>query len=539
MKDLKKISVYIPLAFALLLILGIYIGTKLAAVSDFEKNVFTLKTTNYNKLSDIINYISQDYVDSVDKNELVEKSIIELLQELDPHSQYIPAEDFHAVNDPLQGNFEGIGIQFRIVKDTITVVHPIPGGPSEKVGLQAGDRIVNIEDTLVAGVKITNRDAMRKLKGKRGTQVNIDVFRKNTKELLDFTITRDVIPTYTLDIAYMVNDSIGYIKLNKFAATTYDEFIDALKDLKKHGMQDLILDLRGNVGGYMQAAIDISDEFLKNNTLIVYTEGNSRPKSYAYATEKGSFEENDLIILIDEASASASEIIAGTVQDNDRATIIGRRSFGKGMVQEQLNFPDGSAIRLTVARYFTPTGRSIQKSYENGHEDYYHESINRYLNGEVSNPDSIQFPDSLKFYTPAGKVVYGGGGIMPDVYIPLVKNDNEIFYNKLLRKGLIFQFAFDYTDKNRKDFKQFKTVEDFINGYKISNKFFNKFIQYAEEKGVVGNIEEIKYAEKKIRTLLKAYLAQNLYDDKGFYPVYHQIDDVFQNAVELLTAQNN
>lgn len=528
----KKISIYLPIFFALVLMLGIYIGSKLTEVSTVNENMFTFKPKNYNKLSDIINYIGQDYVDSVDKQEIIEESIDEILHKLDPHSYYIPAESFHAVNDPLKGNFEGIGIQFRIVKDSITVIHPIPGGPSEKVGLRAGDRIVEVNDSLVAGVDIDNNLAMKKLKGKRGTEVDISVYRRGVDELLDFTITRDVIPTYSLDIAYMIDEETGYIKLNKFSATTYEEFMAALRELKDRGLQKLILDLRGNVGGYLQAAIKIADEFLKDDQLIVYTKGNSRPKNMAYATEKGIFENGELVILIDEGSASASEIVAGAVQDNDRGSIIGRRSFGKGLVQEQLNFPDGSALRLTVARYYTPTGRSIQKPYDESFEDYYHESYERFIKGELQHPDSIQFDDSLKYVTPGGKVVYGGGGIMPDIFVPLVSDEDLVFYSKALRKGLIYQFAFSYTDKHRQVLKSHGKLENFINNYYITDKVYDEFVAYAREKGVDGDKQEIKASEDKIKVLLKAYLAQNLYDDEGFYPVYHQIDNVFQKAIE-------
>ena len=531
--------IYLPIVFAILLALGIYVGMKLSEVSRLEKNVFTLNTPRYDKLTDIINYIDQDYVDSVNKEELVENSIVEILQELDPHSQYIPAKDFNTVNDPLQGNFEGIGIQFRIVKDTITVIHPIPGGPSEKVGLKAGDRIVKIEDTLVAGVSINNHEAMSKLKGKRGTRVNVDVYRRNSDELLDFTITRDVIPTYSLDVAYMVDEKIGYIKLNKFSATTFEEFSDAMDELLQEGMEKLILDLRGNVGGYLKAAVKIADEFLENNKLIVYTEGNSRPKNFAYATQRGRFEDQELVVLIDEGSASASEILAGAIQDNDRGSIIGRRSFGKGLVQEQLSFPDGSALRLTVARYYTPTGKNKKKPYDEGLEEYYHESYERFMNGEVLHPDSIQFADSLKYITPGGKVVYGGGGIMPDIYVPLQQDSNYVFYNKLLRRGLIYQFAFDYTDKHRQDYDQYKTYREFNRNFNISNSLFQQFIAYAAEKNVKGSAQEIAETKRKIKTLLKAYFSQNLYDDKGFYPVYHQIDDVFARAVDHLKNQDS
>ncbi|MCK4408022.1 MAG: S41 family peptidase [Bacteroidales bacterium] len=530
----KRFFIYQPILFALILIIGIYIGSKLASVSSFNNDMFSIKSYKYNKISDIINYIEQDYVDSVNRKKLTEESIIGMLKELDPHSQYIPAEEFNEVNDQLLGNFEGIGIQFRIEKDTITVINTILGGPSEKSGIKAGDRIVKINDTLVAGIKIKNKDAVKKLKGKRGTKVKVSIFRRGVNELINFNIIRDVIPTYSLDIAYMINDSLGYIKLNKFSATTYDEFIKALKDLKQKGMTKLILDLRGNIGGYLQSAIKIADEFLEDKKLIVYTEGNSRPKNFAYATEKGCFEKNELIVLIDEESASASEIIAGAIQDNDRGLIIGRRSFGKGLVQEQLNFPDGSALRLTVARYHTPTGRCIQKSYENGIEDYYMEFYNRYTNGELENADSIHFDDSLKYITPGGKVVYGGGGIMPDIYVPIEKDIKLKYYNQLINKGLIFRYAFEYTDKNRDQLSTYKTFENFNTDFIISDLIFNDFLNFAEENGVKKENKGIEYANERIKILLKAFIGRNLLDDKGFYPIYHKVDKTFQKAVELL-----
>ncbi|MCF8388922.1 MAG: S41 family peptidase, partial [Bacteroidales bacterium] len=321
--------------------------------------------------------------------------------------------------------------------------------------------------------------------------------------------------------------------------TTFEEFSDAMDELLQEGMEKLILDLRGNVGGYLKAAVKIADEFLENNKLIVYTEGNSRPKNFAYATQRGRFEDQELVVLIDEGSASASEILAGAIQDNDRGSIIGRRSFGKGLVQEQLSFPDGSALRLTVARYYTPTGRCIQKPYDEGLEEYYHESYERFMNGEVLHPDSIQFADSLKYITPGGKVVYGGGGIMPDIYVPLQQDSNYVFYNKLLRRGLIYQFAFDYTDKHRQDYDQYKTYREFNRNFNISNSLFQQFIAYAAEKNVKGSAQEIAETKRKIKALLKAYFSQNLYDDKGFYPVYHQIDDVFARAVDHLKNQDS
>ncbi|MBN2174072.1 MAG: peptidase S41, partial [Bacteroidales bacterium] len=420
----------------------------------------------------------------------------------------------------------------------IIVIQTIPGGPSEKVGLMPGDRIVMLDDSLVAGTGITNRLAMKKLKGKRGTKVKVGIFRRKLKGLIDFEITRDVIPTFSLDIAYMVTDSIGYIKLNQFTATTTDEFKEAVKKLQDQGMGKLILDLRDNTGGYLQSAIDISDEFLKKGEMIVYTEGKNQPKETFDATSKGSLEITELIILINEGTASASEIVAGAIQDNDRGVIIGRRSFGKGLVQRQLDFPDGSALRLTVARYYTPTGRCIQKPYDqkNGFEDYYSESYHRYLNGEMEDQDSIHFNDSLKYVTPGGKIVYGGGGIMPDVYMPLERDEQLKYYNTLLQNGLIFKFAFDYADRNRNRLQNdYPDFESFNKEFIITESLMKEFDEYTEQNGVKYDPKGFEYAKDKVDTLLKAYISRNLFDDAGFYPIFHQIDKPFLKAVELLS----
>ena len=343
-----KITVYLPILFALVLIVGILLGIRISPGDGANSNMFSIDLSKYNKLSDIVSFIEHDYVDTVDINKIQDETIMEVLKNLDPHSSYIPASQFDEVSEHLEGNFEGIGVQFRIEKDTVMVILPVAGGPSEKVGIKAGDRIVMVDGDTIAGVGINNSEVMKRLKGERNTKVDVGIIRRNSSEMLDFTIKRDVIPTYSLDIAYMVNDSVGFIKLNKFSATTSSETYDAIRDLKAEGMQKLILDLRGNTGGYLQAAIDVSDEFIKNEKLIVYTEGKNRPRNFAYATKKGNFEAGEIIVLIDEGSASASEIVAGAVQDNDRGTIMGRRSFGKGLVQEQMNLYDGSALRLAT-----------------------------------------------------------------------------------------------------------------------------------------------------------------------------------------------
>ncbi len=532
----KKYSPYLPIYFAIILIIGIYIGTKIVSVSSLQNNLFSLSVENYDKLNDVVNYIESDYVDSVNREKINSEAIDGILSTLDPHSRYISSEEFAEINSSLTGNFEGIGVQFRIEKDTIKVIHPIQGGPSKKVGIKAGDRIVKIDGENVAGTGISNSGAMKRLKGKRETEVNLSVFRRGIPELLDFTITRDVIPTYSLDIAYMVNDSIGYIKLSKFSATTFQEFSDALKNLLNQGLEKLILDLRGNVGGYLQAAIQLADEFLIKEKLIVYTKGNNRPTSYAYATSKGVFEDNELIVLIDDQSASASEIVAGAIQDNDRALIIGRRSFGKGLVQEQMNLPDGSAIRLTVARYYTPTGRCIQKPYEDGIENYYYESYERYLNGEMLSVDSVHFNDSLKFTTPKGKTVYGGGGIMPDIFVPIPTNPDLKFYNEVVDKGSIFQFVFEYSDKNRHKLDQYQGFEDYNDHFEINDTEFQNFIEYAESKGVEYNKALIDKSKERILLMLKALIGREIFDNEGFYPIYHKTDSTFLKALNILTG---
>ena len=528
----SRYYIYLPIAFSIVLIAGMLLGSLMNQNQVVNKSLFPLGNSSYSKMDDLLDYIDRNYVDTIEKSELETDAIKSMLEDLDPHSSYITAEEFHTVNDPLLGSFEGIGISFRIEKDTITVINPIPGGPSIKVGLMAGDRIVDIEDTLVAGIGIKNEDAIRKLKGKKGTIVNVSIFRRGIPKLIDFSITRDVIPTFSLDVAYMVNTEVGYIKLNKFSATTYKEFSKAVNKLKKEGMSKLILDLRGNPGGFLNAAIDVADEFLSDGKLIVYTEGKSRPKSYAFATNKGRLLSEDVVVLLDEGSASASEIVAGAIQDNDRGTIIGRRSFGKGLVQEQMEFPDGSAMRLTISRYYTPTGRCIQKPYSaENFDDYDFEAYHRYQNGEMQNADSIHFNDSLKYTTPGGKTVYGGGGIMPDIYVPLITDTIHTYYNVLANRGLIFQFAFDYTDAHRVSLNNFKSFETFDANFAMSNTEYNDLVEYAKEKGIESSAEKIKVSKEKIKTLFEAFVGRNVLEEKGFYPIYHQIDTTFKRAV--------
>lgn len=532
----RKLAVYLPIAFALVLIAGFFLGATLVRVSSVNETILQgFKSQKYDPVGDVIAFIKQDYVDSVDVDKLNRSAIEGILADLDPHSQFISAEEFNEVNDPLLGNFDGIGVQFRIESDTVYIINTIPGGPSAKAGILAGDRIIKVENKLIAGVKITNNDVMKLLKGERGTKVNISVLRRGVAGLLKFDLTRDVIPTYSVDIAFIPEPGTGYIKLSKFSATTAEELSQALITLKSKGMKSLILDLRGNSGGYLQAAISVADEFLPAGKLIVYTEGLNRPRQIANATEKGLFEKGKLIVLIDEGSASSSEIVAGALQDNDRATIVGRRSFGKGLVQEQLSLPDGSALRLTVARYYTPTGRSIQKPYTKGHADEYMDELyERMAHGELESQDSIKFNDSLKYTTPGGRTVYGGGGIMPDVYLPVEKNEKYTYYNEIMNKGLIYQYAFDYTDKNRKALNGYRSFEEFDRLFTITPAIFQGFIDLGTKNGIMPDPAGIAFAKNEMSNLMKALIARNIFDEKGFYPIFLKSDKTFAKAVDEL-----
>jgi carboxyl-terminal processing protease len=402
-----------------------------------------------NKIEALLYHINKSYVDSVDNETMVEDAIKGILNELDPHSSYIPADELIAMNEPLKGNFEGVGIQFNIFKDTLLVVQTISGGPSEKVGLMAGDQIMKVDGENIAGIGLKNTDVMKLLKGPKGTVVNVSIKRGNTKKILEFEITRDKIPIYSVDAGYMANPNTGYIKVNRFAKNTVTEFNEALDTLREQGMKNLILDLQGNGGGYLRTAKALADEFLKDGDLLVFTQGRSFPKDESFATSGGSYEKGKLIVLIDKSSASASEIVAGAIQDHDRGLIIGRRSFGKGLVQKPVQLPDGSAVRLTTQRYYTPAGRCIQKSYEEGVDAYRKEKYERLEKGELSSMDSIIYPDSLKFFTANNRVVYGGGGIMPDLFVPIDTTMGSEYYYAVVRKGAMNSFALDFVNKSR------------------------------------------------------------------------------------------
>lgn len=523
----NSITVFMTMVMVAVILMGFLISQV-----TMPKN--KVKVVSQSKIDEVMYHINNLYVDTVKISEIEEKAIVSLMDELDPHSMYISRKEFNAINDELLGGFEGIGVQFRIVEDTVTIVNTIKGGPSEKVGIMAGDRIVCVDDKPIAGIKIKNDSVMRLLKGPKGSKVKVKNYRRGVEGLLDFTITRDVIPTYSIDVAYMLDDQTGYVKLNKFSATTHKEFLQAAKKLKSQGMQQMVFDLRGNTGGYLNEAVDIVDEFLPKGSLVVFTEGRSRPRTTYLARRKGVLENMPVAVLIDGESASASEIVAGALQDNDRGIIVGRRSFGKGLVQEQIMLSDKSAIRITVARYHTPTGRCIQKPFTGKKEDYLYESYDRYENGELFSADSIHFADSLKYVTPKGKVVYGGGGIMPDVYVPLVNDSTEYYFNKIVNLGILNQYAFDYCDRHRQHLARYQSLTEFDRSFRVTDAMFNELVAQAEKKGIKGNEKEKQWARQEVNILLKAYIARDLFGEEGFYPLYRPMDDVLLKALEVL-----
>lgn len=493
---------------------------------------------NIRKLATAMQIIKYAYVDTVNDSKLVENVIIEALKDLDPHSYYISKEDLERINEPLVGSFEGIGISFQIYHDTLLVIAPIPGGPSQKVGIQAGDKIIKIDEDVSYGDVLTNQYVFDRLRGPKGTKVNVTILRKGRSGLLDFTIVRDKIPMNSIDASFMVTDEIGYIRLDRFSQTSYEEFVLAMNELQNEGMGKLILDLRGNSGGLMKAAILISDDFLKEGKMIVYTKGLNSPQNDFRARAGGSFENNDVVILINEGSASASEIVAGAIQDQDRGIIIGRRSFGKGLVQNPYRLPDGSVIRLTTARYYTPSGRSIQKPYENGLEDYYSEMYTRMEKGELMHPDSIHFPDSLRYMTAGNRIVYGGGGIMPDVFVPFDSTRYSNYYSDLIRKQAFNDYIISYIDKNRKTLsKKYQTIELFNKGFEISSKVMDEFVAFGEEKGVPYDEKGYEAAEQQIIYSLKGLIARNLWDMEAYYKVISNIDPELQKAIQVLKEQ--
>lgn len=484
-----------------------------------------------NALADISNY----YVDSISDKKLVEDAISGILKDLDPHSVYIPKDEVERVNEPLEGSFEGIGIQFQILDDTLLVVQTISGCPAEKVGVLPGDRIIYIGDKLVAGVKLQNSDVMKMLRGPKGSEVIVRIKRHDIRDLIDFKITRDKIPLYSVDADYMIGKDIGYIKINSFGSSTVEEFEKALDNLKKKGMKNLILSLQGNGGGYLNAAYELADEFLSKDKLIVFTKGLNQPKAVLTATAAGNFESGKLIVLVDEYSASASEILTGALQDWDRAIVVGRRTFGKGLVQRQFELIDGSMLRLTTARYYTPTGRCIQKSYKDGYDKYEMDIVNRYKRGELLHADSIHFPDSLKYHTLILKrTVYGGGGIMPDIFVPIDTTEITDYHRKIVAQGILNKVCVGYIDENRSLLKKkYPTFEKFKTSYSPDKALINKLIDEAEKDKIPFDAAQYKRSEPLIMLQIKALIARDLWDMNEYYQIMDAINEPLQKAIKI------
>lgn len=524
-----KFSVYIPLLLAIAVVTGILIGNRLTRNSGANQPSFSM--SGFNKMDAVIELIKNSYVDSVSTDSLVEKAIPLLLKGLDPHTSYIPPKEMVGVEEEMRGNFGGIGVQFSIQNDTVMVVDVISGGPSSKLGILPGDRIVTVNDTLLAGAGLKNEKVLSKLRGEKGTKVNVGIKRKGFKDLFEFNITRGEIPIYSVDVSYMINETTGYIKVSRFGERTYEEFMEGMKKLNQLGMKTVIVDMRGNPGGYLNAVIKMVNEFLNKGELIVYTQGHSQPRKTFNADSNGAFRDKGIVVLIDDFSASASEIFAGAIQDNDRGWVVGRRSFGKGLVQEQIPFKDGSALRLTVARYYTPSGRSIQKPYDKGNDEYYKDIMDRAIHGEFQQADSIQFSDSLKYTTLSGRTVYGGGGIMPDFFIPADTLGYSDFYSKITQKGLVYQFALDFADSNRKTLAKLTNTNEFET-YFQNKDILNQFVTFAAQKGVKASNGDLKTSAKIIDTQVKAYIARNILGDEGFFPIIKNIDNVLLEAIE-------
>ncbi|HJV77650.1 MAG TPA: S41 family peptidase [Paludibacter sp.] len=489
---------------------------------------------SHNKVDELLSIIKSQYVDTMDMKAMNEELMTDVASKLDPHSVYIPAADLANVNSELEGSFSGIGVQFNIQNDTVMIVAIVSGGPSEKVGLLAGDRIVQVDDSVFVGKKINNEKVMRKLKGKAGTKVKLGIRRHGTREILHYSITRGEIPVNSVDIAYMIEPGVGFIKVSKFAATTYAEFLDAIAKLRNQGAKKYIIDLRENSGGFMDQAINMVNEFLPGGRMIVYSKGKAYPRSEAKSDGKGSCINLPVVVLIDEFSASASEIFSGAIQDNDRGLIIGRRSFGKGLVQQQMNLSDGSAIRLTVARYYTPSGRSIQKPYVKGKaQDYEMDIVKRYMHGEIDSKDSIHAVHKLKYKTVGGRIVYGGGGIMPDIFVPRDTTEFTPYLNKVINYGYLYQFAFQYADKNRDKLKANKTWQQ-MDKYLDAQNLLPEFVRFTSGKGVAANSSQVNISKRLLLTQLKGYISRNSIGDQGFYPLLYKDDKTVKTALEQL-----
>ncbi len=520
-------QISLPLILCIGLAAGVLIGAGLTSKSGGSE-----VNQDVQKLREVLTLVKKEYVDETKTEGLVEDAIAHLLGQLDPHSAYISAKDRISANEDLKGNFEGIGIEFNIFHDTLTVITTLSGGPSEAVGLRSGDKIIKVDDKVIASTKLTNLDVQRYLKGPKGSEVKIEVLRKNKKEPITFTIIRDKIPQFSVDASYMVDQEIGYIKINRFSQTTYEEMMEAMVKLKKEGMKKLVLDLQGNPGGYMDQAISVADEFLPAGEKIVFTKGQeTKYNENAMATEKGDFEKGDLIVLVNEGSASASEIVSGALQDNDRALVVGRRSFGKGLVQRPFDLNDGSEVRLTISRYYTPSGRSIQKPYENS-EDYDKDITKRYKNGEFFTADSVKFNDSLKYKTLNGRTVYGGGGIMPDYFVPLDTTLTSRYFNELSYANVLREYAFNYGDQNGKALEQ-KGYKDYLQNFEVGDVMLNQVVELGKKNNIKPDLKDLNANKKLFQVYLKAEIARKVWGNSAFYPIFNETNEVLQQAIKL------
>ena len=537
----SKQTILFPLLLAAGVVLGLLLGHYLGrnTTASQLKGVLDRMTLPTNKLTYTLSLIENEYVDSVSMDSLAEHVIPLLVRELDPHSVYIPASEMAELNEPLEGEFDGIGVVFNMATDTVIVLNVIPQGPSDKAGVKAGDRILEINDSLVAGRKIPQNQIVRLLRGPRGSKVRLGLERQGISDLVQVEVERGVIPIKSVESAFRIADSIGYIKLGQFARTTHEEIRKALAMLRAEGVTKLIFDLRGNSGGFLDQAIGVANEFLHEGQLIVYTEDRQHRQLREYADGRGSAQDMEVAVLIDEGSASSSEILAGALQDNDRGTIIGRRSFGKGLVQRQIPYSDGSALRLTTARYYTPTGRSIQKPYTIGDDESYEEDlVNRFRNNEFFSADSIHFADSLKRVTPGGKVVYGGGGIMPDVFVPADTTDVTKYFIEVVGRNILYRYTIEYADRHREALNAVRTLDDLETLLDSDKSLFDDFIRYAARKGVAPDYGDIARSRRLIEAQLRAYIGRNTQlEDNGFYANIYPVDNVTMRAIGILKGE--
>ena len=533
----RRISTWLPVILGVTLIFGVWLGIRLQSRKQAAGGMQMTSSPVHSKLDQVISLVEGNYVDTVNTKKIIEDAIPEVLKQLDPHTIYIPAKEMQGVSEEMAGNFGGIGVQFSIQNDTVMVVDVVSGGPSQKLGIKAGDRIVKVGDSSLVVKNLKNELVFKKLRGPKGSKVKVGIWRKGLPEVIIYDITRGDIPIYSVDVTYMLDSKTGYVKVGRFADKTYDEFMAALAKLDNDGADQLIIDLRGNPGGYMNSVIHMVSEFLDKGELIVYTKGRTQPKKEVFAEKRGKYFGKKLVVLVDEYAASASEIFAGAIQDNDRGTIIGRRTFGKGLVQEQMFFYDGSALRLTIARYYTPAGRCIQKPYLNGTEDYYADINKRYAHGEFTQKDSIRMADTVKYFTRLKRIVFGGGGIMPDVFVPADTTGNSNYLFRVIQKGLVYQFAFDYADKHREELSHLKTGTA-ISALLKNRSVFNDFLQYAIKNGIPKDEAGIRISGKVIETQLMAYIARNIIGEEGFYSIISNIDNTLLEAVKDINSRD-